>query len=257
MNSQIQLEPLFSKIPNRLISVLLKEYKKIKINFIETKWEPSELGGGKFSEAVFRILEWYTENKYTSLGKQIVNFAQSTRKFENKTNFPNSIRFHIPRILVALYDIRNHRGVSHLSGDIDPNHMDATFVVSAADWIMAELVRIFHNVTTEEAQNVVESIITKNIPLIWNLGNKKRILNPLLGYREMMLVLLYDTYPKSINEDTLIDWIEHSNHSVFRRDIIIPTHKNRLIEYDKKNKTLLISPTGRTFVEKNIKLTIS
>ena len=255
MTSKIQV--LFSRVPPNLVSALLTEYNKIKTNFIEGKWEPSELGGGKFSEVVFRILEWHTGNIFTPLGRTISNFAQTCRNFENKpTTFSESVRLHIPRVIIALYDIRNHRGVGHVSGDVNPNHMDSTYVVSAADWIMAELVRIFHNVSTEQAQNIVEGIITKNIPVVWNLGDKKRILNPELSFRGKMLVLLYDSYPESIDEGTLIEWVEHSNPSVFRRDVIIPSHKDCLIDYNAKTKKILISPTGRKFVEKNIKLTI-
>jgi len=58
----------------------------------------------------------------------------------------------IPRLLPVLYEIRNNRGVGHVGGDVDPNHMDAEAVQAMASWVMAELVRIFHGVKTEEAR---------------------------------------------------------------------------------------------------------
>lgn len=41
-----------------------------------------------------------------------------------------SARLTIPRLLVALYDVRNRRGVGHVSGDVSANHMDAELVLA-------------------------------------------------------------------------------------------------------------------------------
>ena len=43
-------------------------------------------------------------------------------------------------MIVALYEIRNDRGVGHTGGDVDPNHMDASMVLAGAKWLVAELV---------------------------------------------------------------------------------------------------------------------
>jgi hypothetical protein len=38
--------------------------------------------------------------------------------------------------------------------------------------------------------------------------------------------------------------VEHSNPSVYRRDILRPAHKDRLIEYDAAGKRVRLSPKG-------------
>ena len=43
--------------PHELVDALMDSYVEIKTNFITQKWEPSELNGGKFVEAVIRILQ--------------------------------------------------------------------------------------------------------------------------------------------------------------------------------------------------------
>jgi hypothetical protein len=43
-----------------------------------------------------------------------------------------SLRLLIPRVLPVLYEIRNDRGVGHVGGDVDANHMDAEFVQATA-----------------------------------------------------------------------------------------------------------------------------
>lgn len=67
---------------------------------------------------------------------------------------PRSFQILIPRLLPALYEIRNNRNVGHVGGDVDPNFMDSTAVLGTANWIMAELVRVFHSVSTPEAQAI-------------------------------------------------------------------------------------------------------
>jgi hypothetical protein len=106
--------------------------------------------------------------------------------------------------------------------------MDAILVVSCSDWIMAELVRIFHNITVGEAQSIVEALITKRSPMIWEVAGKKRILNPKLRYNDRTLILLYDSYPKSLRDDTLCNWTEYTNPSSFRSKILKPLHKKKV-----------------------------
>lgn len=242
----MDIQKLLPSIPKVLSGALIKHYKKIKENFLEGRYEPSELNGAKFSEVVLRILQWYVSPKhlYTPLGERIKNFDQATRKFEHETSFPDSIRFHIPRTLDILYVIRNKRGVGHVGGDIYPNQMDAMFVVAASDWILAELVRIFHKTSISEAQKIIESIITKKLPLVWEVEGRKRVLQENMSYKDQVLVLLYSEYPLPVLDRSLFDWTDHSHLTYFRRDVLRPLHKERLIEYDKKTNKVHLSPAG-------------
>src|SRR5258707_12835883 len=72
---------------------------------------------------------------------------------------PRSFQILIPRLLPALFEVRNNRGVGHAGGDVDPNHMDAVFVLSSCNWVMAELVRVFHDVSVAEAQTFVDKLV--------------------------------------------------------------------------------------------------
>ena len=65
------------------------------------------------------------------------------------------------------------------------------------------------------------------------------------------LVLLYGE-PSGIDEKDLIASVEHSNPSVYRRDIFHKAHKQRLLEYDSKIRKAIISPLGAKYVESKI-----
>lgn len=236
--------------PKEIIEKLERSYNEIKKNFLEMRYEPSELNGAKFCEATYRLLEWYTSNSYTPFDTKLRDFSQSTKKFENMSNFQYSVRFHIPKILDVLYGIRNHRGVGHLSGNIDPNYMDSVFIVSASDWVMAELVRLFHNLNTDEAQKLVQSIVTKKLQVVWQTSTVKRVLNNDLSYKDKTLLLLYNEPMKSVTDTELFKWVEHSNMSIYKRDVLRVCHKERLLEYNETIGEITLSPKGVQYVEK-------
>jgi hypothetical protein len=180
------------------------------------------------------------------------NFAIACNDLEKAaTHFGRSVRLLIPRILIALYDIRNSRSVGHIGGDVDPNHMDALCVLHMAKWVIAEIIRIFHGIPVEDAENLVETISDREMPLVWDTGTIKRVLDTKLTMIEKTLVLLYSN-SGPLAEDFLLSSLEHSNSSVYRRDVLRKAHKVRLLEYDANSKSVLISPLGSKRVETEI-----
>lgn len=257
MTGQNEFKNLFINVPQKIRENLKKHFKEIILNYKENRWEPSELNGAKFSETVFRVLEWHTnsDNSYTPFGSRIHPFDVKLRQFENRSSFPNSIRFHIPKMLAVVYSLRNDRGVGHIGGDVNPNHMDSMAIVYMTKWIMAELIRIFHALPISEAQSIVEKIVEREIPIVWMISDKKRVLNPSLNAEEKTLVILHSEYPNGINEKNLFKWVEYSNPTTYKK-ILIKLHKEKFIEYDKKTSLITLSPRGIKFVEQKINLTL-
>ena len=162
-----------------------------------------------------------------------------------------SVRVQLPRMLIALYEIRNNRNVGHVGGDVDPNHMDAVCVLHMAKWVLAELVRIFHGVSLAEASDIVEALSERQVSLIWDSGHVRRVLDNSLSMLEKTLVLLFGSVGP-LGEAELIASLEHSNPSVYRRDVLRRAHADRLIEYEETAKMVRISPLGVKRVETEI-----
>ena len=246
---------ILSNIPINLRSILLDEYNKLSKNYQEGRWEPAEINGGKLCEIVYTILKGHTDGNFPSIPKKPKNMLDACKDLEKEINFPRSIRIQIPRMIVALYEIRNNRNVGHLGADVNPSHMDATVVLSIAKWILSELIRVFHNTTTEHASEAVELLTERTLPIIWKVGNHKRVLGNNLSAEEKMLVLLYGT-DAAQPVTNIIKSLEYSNPSRFRSLLLTKAHKEDLIHYDKKNDTIEISPIGSRYVEENITLEI-
>lgn len=154
-----------------------------------------------------------------------------------------------------MYEVRNNRGVGHVGGDVDPNGMDAKLVLETSKWIVAELVRIFHNVTTDAASAVVEKLTERTFPVVWEIGDTKRVLKPELSVREQTLLLLYASDSK-VSEGQLVAWTEYSSVAAFRRDILRKLHDKRLVEYREQQKDAQLTPLGIEFVERELPLTV-
>ena len=239
-------------LPAGLREDLLFAYNEIVRNYREQRWEPSELNGGKLCEVAYTILRGHVDGTFSNKSTKPKNMVDACRGLENAASiFPRSVRIQIPRMLIALYEIRNNRGVGHAGGDVNPNHMDATCVLYMSKWILSELVRFFHNVDIQTASTAVDAIVEKVIPTIWEVNGKLRVLDTSLTMKEKTLVLLYQS-AGPVKESDLLKWVEHSNSSVFRRDVLRKAHKEKLIEYDQKAGKVHISPKGVSYVEGSI-----
>src|ERR1700730_5696223 len=203
-----------SAIPKTLRDELLNEYRSIIQNYSEHRWSPSELSAGRFCEVVYCILSGYGSGTYPARASKPDDMVSACRRLETNKHVPRSFQILIPRTLPSLYEIRNKRGVGHVGGDVDSNHMDATFVVAASNWILAELVRVFHNLSIEEAQELVDAIAERRVPLIWHGRDVKRVLDPKIETRDQLLLLIASS-PGRIDVKDLRTWVEYKNATRF------------------------------------------
>lgn len=241
----------FSQLPAQLRADLLDALDEIVRNFAEGRWEPAELNGGKLSEAAYSICKGVADGSLPARAQKPKDMVGACKALEKATQAPRSIRIQIPRMIVALYEIRNNRNVGHIGGDVDPNHMDAVCVLQMAKWIVAELIRVLHQLPVDEAAQVVDALVEREVPMVWKVGSKKRVLDPKMSMKDKTLLFLHgSTGP--VAEADLVSWTEHSNPAVYRRDILRRAHKAKLIEYDADARTAVISPTGVAYVEDEI-----
>lgn len=247
---------IFATIPTGLRDPLLDSYQEIARNYMEHRWEPAELNGGKFCETVYSIIEGNLKGAFPNKPHKPTDMVKACRGLEqlpvdNTRVGDRSLRILIPRTIQALYEIRNNRGVGHVSGDVDPNFLDATTVYGMASWMLAELVRIFHSVSTKEAQETVDELVERKHPLIWEVDGIKRVLDASMNKTDQTLLLLYSK-PAWVPEKELFQWVEYSSLNMFAKRVLVPFHTSRLIEYDKSRGLARISPLGSKEVENRI-----
>ncbi len=248
------LETALKSIPKKFRTKIINTYLDLKRNCVESRFEAAGLSAGKFCETVLRQLQDKIFEAYTPFGTQIRNFADECRKLITSpiTSATESERAVIPRALVFLYTMRNKRGIGHVGGDVDANEIDTAVMARTADWILCELIRIHHGMSLEEAQDLVDSISVRQLPVIWEVAGKKRVLKKGLSASAQTLLLLYHTKEAAVLVEDLCDWIEYSNISVFKSKVIRVLHKKRMVEHDIDSDAVLLSPNGAEYVEVHI-----
>lgn len=204
-------------LPSQLVDEVIDAFAEAKRRFYRDDLRPSAIEGGRFSEAVFRILQWTTTQTFVPLGKTLPAVDKMIVTLENAQG-PESVRLHIPRTLRLIYDVRNRRDVAHLADGIDPNQQDATMVVRNMEWVLAELVRLFHNVGPAEAHSIIAELVSKDVPLIQVFDGFPRVLKQLKA-SDHVLVLLYWRGTQGATLAELHSWVRPTMRSNLRRTL--------------------------------------
>lgn len=233
----------------KLVDELLAAYQDTKRNYHAGQLRISEVEGGRFCEAAFRILEERTTGKFTPLSRRLdIERLMSQLSSVPQSSHPDSIRLHIPRVLRVVYDIRNSRDAAHLADSIDPNVQDATLVISCLDWVLAELVRLHHTVSPEDAQRMVQNLVRRSSPAVESFNGHLKVLKADLPASDLVLLLLYTKGPEGATTTEIRKWIRPSMRKNLARTIERLRDERSLVHSE--GRTHVITATGVQEVEK-------
>jgi len=173
------------------------------------------------------MLEQATKGNFTPIGKQVD--SEKIIALLLQTNASDAIRIHIPRALRVVYDIRNKRDAAHLADGIDPNVQDATFVAAILDWITAEFIRLYHGVSADQAQRIIEDLIARRAPAIQDFNGFLKVLNTDLQVSERVLLLLYERGANRASIDELSIWVHPKMRKNLKRTLDKLEHDHAFI----------------------------
>jgi hypothetical protein len=250
----ISTEDAIAGIPETLRQELFERYGDIITNYRTRNWEGASLNAAKFVETVYTILRGRASGAYPARAEKPKDMIQACRALETEDEGKmggRGLRILIPRALLPIYEIRNNRGVGHAGAEIDPAHMDAEYALHSCQFILAELVRVYHQLPAPTARAVVDALLEREIPLIWEVGGVRRVLDATMEATDRVLVLLYASVG-AIDEDELLLWTEYANAARFRNQILPGLHARALIHYDRDARTVVISPVGIHDVEQRL-----
>jgi hypothetical protein len=205
-------------VPAGLVDELLEAFAEAKRRYYRGDLRPNEVEGGRFTEAAFRVLQWgLSGGKYTALGTSMPAVDRLMMFCENAKG-PDGLRLHIPRTLRVIYDVRNKRDAAHLADGIDANVQDAALVVHCMDWVLAELVRVYHDVSPTEAHEIIVDLVSKEVPVIQEFDGFPRILRDLAA-SDFVKVLLYWRGSQGALMSELLEWVRPSMKTHLRRTV--------------------------------------
>jgi hypothetical protein len=194
-------------------------------------------------------LQDVTEGKHTPLNKTLSKTDDLIFKLSqlDGSKFSDAVRIHIPRSLRLVYDIRNKRDTAHLSDGIDPNLQDATLVVTVIDWVLAELIRLYHNVPANTASKMVDGIVKRVAPVVQDFNGFLKVLNPKLGVSDHCTVLLYQRGEDGATYAELETWARPAMRANLQRALDTLVDKKDHAHFD--GSRYFITRVGELYVE--------
>jgi hypothetical protein len=246
-----ELEAALSALPKDFARRVVDAYNDLKSAWASRQYDLIGLRAGKYCEVLIRLLQLELTGQHTPFGTSLGNLEVECQRLQklSKSKGPESLRILIPRCLSFVYTLRNKRAIGHVGGDLDANEIDAATALRCVDWSLSELIRSVHTLSIEEAQELLDSIAEREVVAVWAIAGKKRVLDPSKSRTEQTLMLLYSEPDTAVLAEDLASWVEASRLAEYRRDVLRPLHRKRLIEFDAETDTAVLSPTGAEAAE--------
>ena len=146
-----------------LAGELLEDYSKLKEAEIQRKYDHACQIAEKYFETVVKILLKVKKNVDPSA--KGIHFEKACNELlqEKKATIDDEIlTLLLPLVLKGGYAIRNKKRVSHARG-INPDFMDSRYLCCLADWVMAELLRLYHSKDSKSIQSIINNIVARKI----------------------------------------------------------------------------------------------
>lgn len=234
---------LTDQISDQIVDEIFEHYIELKTAYRVQDWEKCLLRGGKFSEAIMKAIYYIRTN--TCIRQ--ISVASEIDEVGRRGDLSESIRLMIPRAVKVLYDHRSRRGGAHSS--FDPNSMDCAMVVSIADWIVGELIRVYCTSDPESAMKFVAGITARTIPIVEKIGEDYIVLKKEISARLEIGWLLYSRYPEYTTNEQLQKWIinhTEDNISTTLRNM----RKSKLVHLDSDG--YILTTSGLAEIEREI-----
>lgn len=245
------LKDALISVPAGLRDPLIEEFRQALDEYRSADWEKVGLKAGKFCEIAYCVCAGHATGAYAAAPSKPNNFPQACRNLEQHNGTKGkSLCIQVPKVLAALYELRNNRAIGHVSAEVSPNHMDAEFFLRGLKWVMSELVRNYSQLPLAESHAVVEAVTARTFHMVWSSGDVRRVLEPARTSGQKVLILLY-AESKAVPVAQLQAWVEYKNGSDFKRKVLKDLHKRALVHFDERAATVQILPTGQVHVEKS------
>ena len=155
---------LSKKIDNDLVNSLMNTYQALQKAYFSEDYEGTLSKSGKFVENIFRVLYFIISGKkLTEIKPGEINELSDKLEKANSTKYSDTIRIVIPRVAKSIYTMRSKLGSEHVK-PIVPDFIDARFTISSSDWIMAKLLRTYHDSSPSEIDELIHRIKSTEIP---------------------------------------------------------------------------------------------
>jgi hypothetical protein len=201
---------------SRSVDSLVKHFKAGVDEYHKGEWEKSLAKGGKFIEAVLKVV--LVE---ASLPAQSGRQFKVDKAINDLAGLPSggvdeSIRLTIPRCCRFVYEVTSNRGGRHDPDEIDANEMDATAILANSAWVLSEMVRYAQRQRDPaEAMAAVDDLMKRRYPFVEEIDGRVYVdLKSAKSARDLGLLILWQRGTRRMNREELIQSVHRQRRSV-------------------------------------------
>lgn len=182
---------LAKNIDPSLADAAVASYVEMQQRFLAGDWQPSELDGGRLSEAIARCCYQIDSGTVThsQLPNELCEKIDDDRSLHTHTLSAHD-RGHICRTIRLVYKFRSARGSVHISPEYTADYMDSMLMVHAGKWIFAEFLRLAWTKDKAVIAETIAQIVQLEYSLIHELEGMPLVLDPNVSAPEEILLLL-------------------------------------------------------------------
>lgn len=168
---------------------ILTKYEEMVSEFRLNNFENVLVKGGKFIENFYQFLDYIVRKNIASKPNLSKIRARLETAVVNK-NIPVSLKSLVADSLHIGYKFRNSRDGAHIS-DIIANKIDAKYLIEISKWSIAEIIRLYSSLRTDETIKVIDNLLGDPFPYIEKFDDKILVLHELSATNEILTILLF------------------------------------------------------------------
>lgn len=225
---------LGTQMPTSLADDLVEAFLTIRQDYSTRTF--GRAAPGKFVETVVQILQHRTTGSFDSHPK-VEDYLKN--RVEQQAGLDDGLRICGARLARATYALRSKRNIAHKQA-VDPNSYDLHLIHSAAQWMMAELLRLTNGISMEESGTLIEMVHAPLGPVVEEIDGR-RIVHGNFSTPQEILVLLRSHFPDHVLTRDILESLDRRKPSSIRARIT-ELYKAKLVQGDSKKGYRLTSP---------------
>lgn len=194
---------LAAAIPEPLVRRMMRNFEKAKREFRLGNAEDGLVAGGRFAEVVFSILHWAA----TGRAKTGVDEHKLFQIVSNYKGPHEESLIHLYRAARDVYSMRNRKRSAHET-ELDPTDLDAVYVNSTLDWIVAEFLRTYHSPDLSAVRTLMRRVMRRQSPQLEEIEGHPALLDERMSCADSIECLLYWKYGEQLSIGFLYENLE-------------------------------------------------
>ena len=248
MNVQQLSGELSKKIDVGLVNALLDEYRQAKSAHGISDTAGTLNHGGQFCEVCIACVANIADPADGKNLNGIYFDAVYTKLLRRqKTSAEEELLYAvIPAVLKTIWTLRSKKKAVHFKSNI-ADEVDAELVITACNWVMAQLIALYYTKDQQEIFNILHSLMERKIPTIERFEDGKIMILKDLTFGEQLLLLLYNAPGRMTVAE--LDSLLNPKQRSYINTYLTRLFEQRLIHYD--GAGAIINRNGITEIENN------